>query len=114
MHAALQEAVPEKGNPEATINLVSFGPIAPLHSSATPFGAKIEILLRLAALPYRANRGDITDTKTSPKSKVPPQSRRAFFSTVKFYAQQTIVLWLHAVSGSLAWRKCRAGLERRR
>lgn len=65
----MQDQVPTKGDPEAKINLVSFAQLAPLHSSCTPFGAKIELILRLAGLPYEAHCGDLTNTKTAPKSK---------------------------------------------
>ena len=62
--------MPSKGDPASKIHLVSFKPYATVHSSGTPFGAKIEMMLRLADLPYWAHNGDVQDKKTAPKSKV--------------------------------------------
>jgi hypothetical protein len=45
-------------------------PNSKLHSSQTPFGTKLEVMLRLAGLPYTAQMGDCQDTKVAPKQKV--------------------------------------------
>jgi hypothetical protein len=66
----MQAVVPTKGDPSCSIHLVSFKPYATLHSSATPFGGKIELMLRLADLPYRAHDGNFMDKNTCPKAKV--------------------------------------------
>ena len=53
--------MPTEGDPSAKLNLVSFKGYSTLHSSGTPFGAKVEIMLRLAGLPYEAHNGNVQD-----------------------------------------------------
>lgn len=62
--------MPKEGDPDSKIHLVSFKPYLTMHSSGTPFGSKIELMLRLADLPYWAHNGDVQNKKVSPKSKV--------------------------------------------
>ena len=59
-----------EGDPAAEIHLVAFKPHSGMLSSGTPFGCKVEVLLRLAGLPYLAHEGNVADRKTCPKSKV--------------------------------------------
>jgi hypothetical protein len=65
----MQAVVPTQGDPSCTIHLVSFKPYSTLHSSGF-FGGKIEVMLRLAGLPYQAHNGNVLDKKNCPKSKV--------------------------------------------
>ena len=48
----------------------SKAPHSKLHSSATPFGTKLEVMLRVARLPYTAQMGDVRDPSIAPKQKV--------------------------------------------
>ena len=50
----------------------SKAPHSKLHSSATPFGTKVEVMLRVAGLPYTAQMADVRDPSISPKQKVLP------------------------------------------
>jgi hypothetical protein len=82
----MQAVVPTQGDPSCTIHLVSFKPYSTLHSSGF-FGGKIEVMLRLAGLPYRAHNGNVLDKKTCPKSKVGSTSYPHIFPPLACNAQ---------------------------
>jgi hypothetical protein len=84
----MQAAVPTKGDPSWSMHLISFKPYATLHSSGTPFGAKIELMLRLAGLPYQAHNGNVMDKRTCPKHKVGSASN--LFAPLYFHLQSSI------------------------
>ena len=75
-HTALEcclqagEASCEKGDPAAEIVLLSFSRPDGALLSATPFGGKLEMMLRLAGLAYKGCIGNVLDGKHAPKKKV--------------------------------------------
>ena len=52
--------------------LITWAPLGKTHSSATPFGCKVEIALRMAGIDYTVAPGDPTDSKVFVKQKVCP------------------------------------------
>lgn len=58
------------GDPLACLRLVAFPPMPGSRLSSTPFGGKVEVIMRLAGLKYEAYGGKVTDPKTAPKKKV--------------------------------------------
>lgn len=61
---------PVKGDPEAKLVLVSFPRFGDEVTSMSPFGGKVEAILRIAGLDYEGVVGDITNKKHAPKRKV--------------------------------------------
>lgn len=58
------------GEPSDAIVLISFPRRFETCSSATPFGGKVELMLRIAGLPYVGYYGDVTNKNLAPRSKV--------------------------------------------
>lgn len=61
---------PLKGDPEDALEVMSIPPMGAGALSVTPFGGKVEVMLRLAGLEYRAVKGDPGNKKLTPKGKV--------------------------------------------
>lgn len=59
-----------QGDPADPLLVMSIPPICNSALSSTPFGGKLEVILRLAGLPYEAVPGDPSDQKATPKGKV--------------------------------------------
>jgi hypothetical protein len=64
------EAQPTEGSPADAIQLVSYPRPCMLHSTGTPFGGKLELMLRISGLPYEGLSGMVTNPKVAPKHKV--------------------------------------------
>eukprot|EP00892_Ulva_mutabilis_P003101 jgi/Ulvmu1/12792/UM097_0019.1 len=62
---------PKSGDPAACLQLVSFPPMEGSKLSSTPFGGKVEAIMRLAGLKYEGYGGKVNDPKTAPKKKFP-------------------------------------------
>ena len=52
--------------------LITFAPIGKAHSSVTPFGAKVEVALRMAGIDYTVAPGDPSDSTVFVKQKARP------------------------------------------
>jgi hypothetical protein len=72
---------PKQGDPNDKIILLSFAKNHKSISSMSPFAGKLELMLRIAGLPYHGFKGDVTNKLHAPKHKVrrrvkhPPSSR---------------------------------------
>lgn len=59
-----------QGDPEAPLELLSFPRPEGAMMCGTPFGGKIEAMLRIAGVPYTGRVGNVLDKKQAPKRKV--------------------------------------------
>lgn len=59
-----------KGKPADALELMTMPPLGTAALSASPFGGKVEVTLRLAGLEYTAVPGDPGNKKLTPKGKV--------------------------------------------
>jgi hypothetical protein len=65
--------------------LITWAPVGKTNASASPFGGKIEIALRMAGIDYTVAPGDPNDSKTFVKHKV----RHALSSSVLYLLHGT-------------------------
>jgi hypothetical protein len=61
---------PLEGDPTSAVQLLSYPAVGKCRLTITPFGGKLEIMLRLAGISYTGLCGDVTNPKHAPKRKV--------------------------------------------
>lgn len=69
---------PTQGDPAAKVEVISFAPPHKSRTTGTPFGGKVEAVLRLAGIPYVGLKGNVTNPKHAPKHKARPRTLPRF------------------------------------